>query len=303
MGILVTGGAGFIGSHLADKLAESGYSISIADNLSSGKKENIPAPARFSNTNLSKSPIELPRCDTVFHFAADPDVQTSFAAPDSSFRNNLVATANLLEWARKNDVESLIFASTSAVYGETKQIPTPEDCPSLPISNYAASKTACEAYLHSYSCNYGIKSTCLRFANIFGKRSLHGIIPDLFFKLKKDKNSLEILGDGEQKKSYLYIADAVDASIACWKSQKQKFEAFNIGSEKQHSADEIAQLICREIGVSPALRHSGGKRGWKGDVPNMLLDISKLKETGWKQRFSFEEGLSRYLHWLEGLDA
>jgi len=298
MGVLVTGGAGFIASHLSDRLVMEGHSVTVIDNLSAGKRENVNSSCRLVIQDIKKPLSGLGKAEAVFHFAADPEVKSSASDPLSSFENNVLGTYNVLEWCRKNDAKQLVFASTSTVYGETKILPTPEGHPFFPISNYGASKAACESYICSYAHTYGIKSTALRYANIFGERSTHGVIHDFFQKLKKDPKKLEILGNGLQEKSYLHVSDAINATLLAWKKQTGKFDVFNVGSEHKHSVNEIAKLVSRELGISPTLSYTGGERGWSGDVKSMLLDISKLKKLGWAEQLSFEEGLHDYIIWL-----
>ena len=297
MAILVTGGAGFIGSHLADRLISLGQETQILDDLTSGKRDHLNPKAKFWNLDLTQDLDEISGVETVFHFAADPDVRTS-VNPKSTFKNNVRATLNLLEWVRKKDVNEVIFASTSAVYGEAKIHPTPESHILNPISNYAASKLAAEAYLASYANTHGIHTSVLRLANIFGERSTKGVIPDFFSKLHKDPTSLHILGNGKQNKSYLYVSDVVDATIDCWKKQNQNYEVFNVGSNQQHSVDEIAQLVCEHMHLCPTIEYGGGEQGWEGDVTNMLLDTSKLENLGWCQKISLKEGIEKTLTWL-----
>jgi len=204
MKTVITGGAGFIGSHLVDALVKEGHEVIVIDNYLSGlslKNEK----AKYIDKDITKDDIieDLKGTESVFHLAADPNVKTSAENPSESFKLNTIGTFNVLEACRKADVKQIVFTSTSTVYGEAKVIPTPEDYPCEPISNYGASKLAGEAYLSSYSHSYGIKGTSLRYANIFGERSNHGVIFDFFHKLKKNPDKLEILGDGKQEKSYL----------------------------------------------------------------------------------------------------
>lgn len=296
--ILITGGAGFIGSHLADALCSQGHPISILDNLSSGKKENLSDKAQLVVGDILNPPESLPEAETVFHLAADPDVRSSAQNPLKSFENNAIGTYHMLEWCRKVDARHFVLASSSTVYGETSVQPTPEYCPTEPISNYGASKLACEAYVSSFSRTYGIKATILRYANIFGERSTHGVIYDFFMKLKRNPKRLEILGNGLQEKSYLYIRDALDATMAAWKKQPGQFGIFNIGSSSKVNVNEIADIICLELGVSPFLSYTGGERGWDGDVKSMLLDTTSIRNLGWEEKTSFEEGVRNYVSHL-----
>lgn len=296
----VTGGAGFIGSHLTDALAAGGHDVLVIDNLSAGKKEQINKKAKFVQKDIkSDLTSDLGGIETVFHLAADPIVSASASNPKKTLDSNVVGTFSVLEACRKANVRHIVLASTSTVYGEAGVIPTPETHPCAPISNYGASKLACEAYVSAYSGSYGIKGTSLRFANIFGERSTHGVMFDFFHKLKKDPKRLEILGDGKQDKSYLHVSDCVSAILVAWKKQKAQYDVFNIGSKDKITVNSLARLMCELMELEPEFVHTGGQKGWKGDVPIMLLDVKKLESIGWKQKVSFEEGVERYLRWLE----
>jgi UDP-glucose 4-epimerase len=301
MKVLVTGGAGFIGSHLVDALSREGHSVVIVDNLTSGHARYVKSPALLIKKDMQDDlSRELSGTDAVFHLAADPDVRSSSSNPGKSFDLNVVGTFRLLESCRKADVKNIVFASTSTVYGEADVIPTPEDYPCTPISNYGASKMACESYLSSYSASYGMKCTSLRLANIFGERSTHGVMYDFFHKLKKNPEALEILGDGKQDKSYLHVSDCITAILTAWKKQEKQYDVFNVGSMEKTTVDEIATLMCKEMAVSPKFEYTGTPRGWVGDVRLMLLDTSKLERLGWSPETNFRQGVTKYLDWLEG---
>ncbi|NYZ74249.1 NAD-dependent epimerase/dehydratase family protein [Candidatus Micrarchaeota archaeon] len=300
MRVIVSGGAGFIGSHLVDRLIDEGHEVVVIDNLSAGKKEYVNKKAHFVKkdirTDISE---ELKGVETIFHIAADPDVRVSAINPKNSFDVNVAGTFSVLEACRKADVKRLIFPSTSTIYGEAKVIPTPETYPCAPISNYGASKLACEAYISSYAASYGIKGTSLRLANIFGERSTHGVMFDFYHKLKKNPNSLEILGDGKQDKSYLHISDCVDAFLTTWKIQKIQYDVFNVGSREKHKVDELATTMCKAMGLSPKFTYTGASRGWVGDMRLMLMDTRKIEGLGWKPKVGFEEGVNKYVSWLQ----
>jgi len=299
MRCVITGGAGFIGSHLADSLLFQGHEATVIDDLSSGKREYVNEKASFIKKDIRKElTAEFQGADTIFHLAADPDVRSNSRDPKKSFDINVMGTISVLEACRKADVPRFVFASTSAVYGETDILPTPETAPCSPISEYGASKLACEAYASCYSALYGIRSTSFRLANIFGERSSHGVIPDFYNKLKDNPDQLEILGDGKQDKSYLHISDCISGMLAAWKTQQATYEVYNIGSKDKTTVDGIAQKISSYLSLHPKLIHTGTKRGWPGDVPLMLLDTKKLGSIGWRQQLSFDDGLKRYLEWL-----
>jgi len=301
MRIAITGGAGFIGSHLTDSLMERGHEVMVIDDLSSGKKENVNKDAELLLKDMSRENIarDLKGMDAVFHMAADPDVRSSATLPTKSFNQNVITTFRFLESCRKADMKHVVFASTSTVYGDADVVPTPEDYPRAPISNYGASKLACEAYCSSYAGSYGIKATVLRYANIFGERSNHGVMYDFYNKLKKNPKQLTILGDGKQDKSYLHVADCVSATITAFERQDKAYDAFNVGSSEKHKVDEIARLVCDAMKLKPEFKYTGGERGWTGDVKLMLLNVKKLEKLGWKQKVSFKEGVKRYVKWLE----
>ena len=303
--IVVTGGAGFIGANLVEYLLSSsryeGEKILVVDNLSAGSLDNLPKDPRVSFAKLDiNSPLlvkKLEGAKTVFHFAADPSVADSIE-PKKSFDENVNGSFNVLEACRKNNVKQFVFASTSTVYGEALVRPTPETYPCEPISNYGASKLACEAYVSSFAHSYGIKSTILRYANIFGPLSNHGVMPDFASKLKENPRELSILGDGKQNKSYLYISDCISGTLTACEKQTKICDFYNVGSESSDTVDTIAKYVSESMGVSPKFVHSGGDRGWKGDVPLMLLDITKLKKLGWKPKVSLKEGVRSYVNWL-----
>ena len=304
MRIIVTGGAGFIGSHMTDKLIKEGHEVTVVDNLSSGKKENINSKAEFLAKDLIKENItrEIREHEAVFHFAADPDVRLSARTPMQSFNQNVIMTFKLLETCRKNKIKHIVFSSTSTTYGEADKIPTPENYPCTPISNYGASKLACEAYLSSYAHSYGIKTTIMRYANIYGERSTHGVMYDFYNKLKKSPKELKILGDGKQTKSYLHVSDCVSATFTAFDKQDRIYDVFNVGSSEKNDVNRIAKLVSNNMKLRPKLEYAGGSRGWTGDVPLMMLDTKKIESFGWSQKVSLTEGIKKYVKWLEKLN-
>lgn len=294
--ILVTGGAGFIGSHVVDFLIEKGYEVRIIDNLSSGDESFINKDAEFLKGDLRNySDVErsLDGVEEVWHIAANPDVRYSSQKPYEIYENNILATHNLLEAMRRKGVNRIVFTSTSTVYGEAKVIPTPEDYPTIPISVYGASKTAGEAMISAYSHTFEMKSWIFRFANVIGKRSRHGVIYDFIMKLSKNPEELEILGNGEQNKSYIYIDDCISAMFFAVENSDEPVNIFNIGSEDQIKVRRIAEIVSEEMGLNPEFKFTGGDRGWKGDVPVMLLSIERLKKLGWRPRYSSEEAVRK----------
>lgn len=301
MRILVTGGAGFIGSHLSEKLIAGGNEVAVLDSFVGSKPENAPEGAEIIRHDITKQlePRLLQGCGAVFHLAADPSVRTSAENARENFQANALGTFNVLEAARAAGVKKFVFTSTSAVYGKAEIMPTPETHPAIPVSNYGAGKLAGEAYCASFAYTYGMKSTVLRLANIFGERSTHGVMFDFYQKLRKGPERMEILGNGKQSKSYLHVSDCVSAILLASEKQGKIFDIFNVGSGEQRTVDEIAQLVAKEMGLSPSFHHTGGSGGWVGDVSEMLLDVKKIRALGWKPQVSFEEGVSRYIKWLE----
>ncbi|MHA1409113.1 MAG: SDR family NAD(P)-dependent oxidoreductase [Candidatus Odinarchaeia archaeon] len=307
--VLVTGGAGFIGSHLVDRLLQRGDHIVIIDNLSSPTNKYYKrflenTQIEFINGDIRHFSDVLKACEDVeqiFHLAADPRVDLSSKRPIENFEVNVIGTLNVMEAARQTGVKTIFFASSGGtVYGETEKIPTSEETPLKPISCYGASKACGEMYLSAYSATYNINSISLRFANVFGPRSNHGVMFDFYNKLKKNPNELLILGDGAQQKSYIYIDDCVDAILFIEKAGINGFECFNIGSEEWITVNEIAKLIVEKLNIKNVkFKYTGGKKGWVGDVPKMMLDISKIKRIGWKPQISFKEGLHRFIEYLE----
>jgi len=305
--VLVTGGAGFIGSHLVDALMTSSAEVRVIDNLSSGTIDNIRCWLGNDSFEFIKGDLlnknDLKRategCEIVFHLAANPEVKLGSSAPEIHFEQNVVATYRLLESLRSSErLDLFVFTSSSTVYGEASEIPTPEDYgPLKPISIYGASKIASEALISSYAYTYGFQAVICRLANIIGPRSRHGVIYDFINKLKNNPRKLEILGDGTQRKSYLYVEDFVSALSMILEKTRRKMEIFNIGSEDWVDVKTIAEIVTEEAGLKNVSFHFtggvDGGRGWKGDVKYMLLSIEKLKSLGWKPKLNSFEAVKR----------
>jgi len=301
MRCVVTGGAGFIGSHLSEALLAEGHEVLVIDDLSSGKGSNVPQGADFEKADVRQDISRyLAGVDALFHLAADPDVKDSAKAPSRSFDINVRGTFSVLEACRKADVERFLLASTSTVYGDASKIPTPEDHHCIPISNYGASKLSGEAYLSSFSASYGIKGTSMRLANVYGERSEHGVMYDFFNKLKADPSKLEVLGDGRQDKSYIHISDTVSAFMAAWKGQERQYDVFNVGAKDKADVTSIAKMVAKAMTLNPELHYTGTERGWVGDVRLMLLDTRRIEGLGWKQAVPLHEGVGRYVRSLQG---
>ena len=307
--VLVTGGAGFIGSHLVDCLMREGCNVTVFDNLSSGKIGNLKP--WIDNKRFKLIEGDLNRKDeiskaldsgvsVVFHFAANPEVRVGETDPSVHFNENLVATFNLLDTMRESKkTKNVVFASTSTVYGDASVLPTPEDyAPLIPISTYGASKLGCEALITSYVYTFGLRGLILRLANIVGSRSMHGVIFDFVKKLSADSKRLEILGDGTQKKSYLYIEDCVSAVIHAtnvFLDGELKVDIYNVSSADQVEVREIAKIVIEALGLkNTEYIFTGGVdggRGWLGDVKYMHLSTDKLLKTGWKPKYNTKQAI------------
>lgn len=305
MTVLVTGGAGFIGSHLVDFFIGRGDEVRAFDNLSAGTLSNIEIRIKDPSFNFSKGDLLRPQeinpaikgCDVVYHLAANPEVRSWKASPEDHFRQNIEGTYNLLEAIRvQGGVETLVFTSTSTVYGEAEEIPTSETyAPLKPISSYGASKLAAEALICSYASMYGFRCVIYRMANIVGPRSDHGVVYDFVGKLRRNPMELEVLGDGSQSKSYLYVDDCVEGMALGAENATEKVEILNIGSEDRVNVMRIAEIVVEEMGLEGVeIKLTGGidgGRGWKGDVKLMQLDMSRLKSLGWRPRMGSEEAV------------
>lgn len=309
MKIVVTGGAGFIGSHLVDRLIEKNHEIVVLDNLSSGDEKFI-AP-HFGKERFQFHRIDLlsgniasffEGVEEVWHLAANPEVRLGAENTSVHLEQNLIVTYNVLEAIRLNEMRRIIFTSTSTVYGEADKLPTPEEYPTIPISLYGASKLASEALIASYCHTFDMHAWIYRFANVVGRRSRHGVIYDFIHKLRTNPTELEILGDGNQTKSYIYVDDCIEAMLVGLKANSEnRVHIFNIGTNDTISVKRIAEIVCEAMHTTPRFKFTGGKRGWKGDVPKMLLDVSKLNELGWKQRYTSEEAVKKATRDLLGI--
>jgi UDP-glucose 4-epimerase len=305
--ILVTGGAGFIGSHLVDRLVAEGAKVTVLDNLSGGKEAFL----QLSRDRITfvkgdcGDPATLDRLlkgvDSVWHLAANPDVRSGESDPDAHYDQNVRVTYLLLEAMRRAGVRHLVFTSTSTVYGKASVIPTPESYgPLLPISVYGACKLACEALIASYCGTFGMQAFLFRFANVVGPRSTHGVIFDFVRKLKADPRKLEILGDGRQTKSYVSVADTVDGMLHAVRHTPPEpaggCHAYNIGSLDAIPVTRLAEVVEEALGVQPQHVFTGGTpdgAGWKGDVKLMGLDVTLLSRLGpgWKPKHTSEEAV------------
>jgi len=293
MKILVTGGAGFIGSHLIDRLIADGHFIVCADDLSLGRKANIAhnlgnkrfvfAKADVSNPAALSRLFSKYKFDCVFHLAANSDIQAGIKDPGIDMRRTMSTTTAVLETMRENGVKRLVFASTSAVYGNVSKPMGETDGPLEPISHYGAAKLASEAWVCSYCANYGIQSWIVRFPNVVGARATHGAIFDFINKLRKDPRKLLILGDGKQCKPYLHVGDVVGGIVFVWKNAKKPFNLYNLAGKGATTVDELARFSVEALGLKNVkFSYTGGKCGWKGDVPKFAYNISRITKLGWK---------------------
>lgn len=292
MRVLVTGGCGFIGSHLVDELVKS-HEVVVLDRNKDGFKNE---KATYVHGDLCNQE-DIQKCmpvDVVFHLSANVDIRTGVKNTKPDFEDNILSTYNLLEVMRENKVKTIVFTSSNVVNGEAEQIPTPETYgPLKPISLYGGTKLACDALISSYCGTFGFKGTVLRFANIVGSRSTHGVILDFIRKLKENPNELEILGDGKQTKSYLHVSDCVSGILAAFEKQTENFDIFNLGTEQQTNVTRIAEIVSEELDLKPEFRYTGGSRGWVGDVPIFLLDIKKIQSLGWNYKYSSDESIRK----------
>ena len=282
MRVAITGGAGFIGSNLAEELVEK-HEVVVVDNLSSGEESNIPETVEFENADIKTDDLKeiFSGVDVVFHLAANPKVNTFPDNRDKDFDENLTGTKRVLEACEYNEVEDLVFTSSSVVYGEEAPIPTDENENMDPISMYGATKAGGEHMCQVYQQIFDLDVTIVRLANIVGGRNQKGVIYDFIHKLRDNPEKLVILGNGKQRKSYLHVSDTVSGIISSWKSNDT---VFNIGSEDSIDVDGIAEIVADEMSLEPEYEYTGGEKGWEGDVPEMRLGIEKLKETGWKPK-------------------
>jgi len=308
MRALITGAAGFIGSTLADRLLKKSGPVAGYDNLSTGQKQFLaeglkePAFKLFEGDLLNMDNLKgaMKGCDFVFHFAANADVRFGLEHPGKDLQQNTQATFNVLESMRANGISKVAFSSTGSVYGEAKVFPTPEDAP-FPVqtSLYGASKLAGESLIQAYCEGFGFQSWIFRFVSILGERYTHGHVFDFYKQLRNDPSRLMVLGNGKQRKSYLYIQDCLDAILLAVEKAKEKVNIFNLGVDGYCQVNDSISWICREMGVNPKLEYSGGERGWVGDNPFIFLDTKKIQSLGWKPKVSIEDGVVRTVRWLQ----
>jgi len=307
--VVVTGGAGFIGSHVVDALVNRGAHVTVIDNFSTGYRELVK---EGPNVRLVEADLlDFPKVSQamagqsfVFHLAANADVKDGLLHPRRDVEQNIIATQNVLEAMREHKVKRIAFSSTGALYGDATVFPTPENAP-FPIqtSLYGASKVAAEGLLTGYAFGYGFDTWIFRFVSLLGPRYSHGHIIDFWRKLRKNPKVLDVLGDGHQKKSYLHVGDCVRAMfMAIDRSQAPAaapIHIFNLGHPGMLEVNESIGIISRELGITPELRYSGGERGWIGDAPRILLDTKKIESLGWTPAKTIEESVVETLRFIE----
>lgn len=307
MKAFITGGAGFIGSNLADRLLAEGHEVVVFDNFSTGQQafvaHNLAKPEYLlvegdvlEKAHLTKA---MRDCDFVFHFQANADVRGGINNTGIDLEQNIIGTHNVLEAMKINSISSIAFASSATVYGEPDIIPTPENIAPVQTSLYGASKYAAEGLIQAYCEYFEMKSWIFRFVSFMGPRYTHGVIFDFMKKLKNNPDSLPILGDGSQKKSYLHVADGIEAILTAIKESDDKCNIFNLGNSEWISVTELADLVCETLSLTDvSYNYSGGIRGWKGDTPFVHLDIGKITSTGWKPEYSVRETIRDTVHYL-----
>jgi len=306
--VFITGGAGYIGSNLTERLLDDGHQVTIIDNFSTGQ-------LRFLENSISSKKFKLIEGDLldekflnqvikghelVFHFAANADVRFGTESPRKDLEQNTIATYNVLEAMRTNGIRKIVFSSTGSIYGEAKVIPTPEDAP-FPVqtSLYAASKLAGEGLIAAYCEGFEFQSWIFRFVSILGERYTHGHVFDFYNKLKKDPTRLRVLGNGKQKKSYLYIQDCIDAMLLAIKKASDQVNIFNLGVNDYCEVNDSISWICNELGVNPVIEYSGGNSGWIGDIPFIFLETKKIQSLGWEPKYNIREGVIKTVHYLK----
>jgi UDP-glucose 4-epimerase len=307
MRAFVTGGAGFIGSSLVDRLLADGHDVVAYDNFSTGLREFLANAATHPRFTLIVGdlldPDRLTRSlrdvDVVFHLAANADVRFGTEHPRRDLEQNTIATFNMLEAMRANGVKRIAFSSTGSVYGEAQVFPTPEDAAfPLQTSLYGASKLAGEGLIGAYAAGFGFEGCIFRFVSILGERYTHGHVFDFYRSLRRDPTRLRVLGDGNQRKSYLYIGDCLDAMLLAMDQTRGEVQVFNLGTDHYCRVVDSIGWIAERLGVTPALEFTGGDRGWIGDNPFIFLDCSKIRRHGWTPTLTIREGVWRTLDYL-----
>lgn len=307
MKAFVTGGAGFIGSNLVDKLLNSGHEVLAYDNFSTGQHKFLDHAGRSNSFKLIEGDVldlnrlthAMAEADFVFHLAANADVRFGFEHPRKDLEQNTIATFNVLEAMRLNGIRRIAFSSTGSIYGEPDIFPTPETAP-FPVqtSLYGASKLACEGLIQAYCEGLGFQGFIFRFVSILGERYTHGHIFDFYKQLLANPDELRILGDGHQRKSYLYIQDCLDAMLCAIERAQDKINLFNFGVNEYCELDDSIAWITEHLGLKPKRSYGGGKRGWIGDSPFIFLDCGRIRSLGWAPKLSIRDSVIRTVDFL-----
>ena len=295
MKILVTGGAGFIGSHLCDVLIADGHNVTVVDNLVLGKVENIEHLINNPNFRFFKEDLNNGHAmdmifmdgefDMVYHLAANSDIQKGGKDPMVDYQLTFNTTFNVLQMMKKYEVKKFFFASTSAIYGETYDVLNEDYGPLKPVSNYGAGKLASEAFISAFASTYHIQTWITRFPNVVGERFTHGVIYDFIHKLQNNPNELEVLGNGEQCKPYVYVKDLVAGIQFVINNSNEPYNVYMLGSDTRTKVKEIAAMVIEEMGLNASIRYTGGDRGWVGDVPEFRYDLTKVNNLGWQASY------------------
>ena len=308
MKAFVTGAAGFIGSNLVDRLLEAGHDVTGYDNFSTGIECNLNRASASQHFRLIRADVQdldrlskaIAGSDTVFHLCANADVRFGTEHPRKDLEQNTIATWNVLEAMRLNSVQRIAFSSTGSVYGEPDVFPTPENAP-FPVqtSLYGASKLAAEGLLQAYAEGFGIEAFIFRFVSILGERYSHGHVVDFYRQLREHPDHLHILGDGRQRKSYLYVQDCVSAILlALERCKDSRVNIFNLGTDEYCEVEHSAGWIAAALGLSPKFTYGGGARGWIGDSPFIFLDTSRIRALGWKPELTIRQSVEKTVQFL-----
>lgn len=313
MNILVTGGAGFIGSHLCDSLLDGRNCVTVLDNLSLGKEDNLKHLIGLNGFEFIKGDIldselldnlfNMKIFDVVFHMAANSDIAQSYQDPNVDKDNTFMTTYMLLNVMRKYGVLKIVFASTSAIYGNTLDVLHEDYGPLMPVSHYGASKLASESFISSFVGNYGFNAWIVRFPNVVGERATHGVIYDFIKKLRINNSELEVLGNGEQYKPYLYVKDLIEAILFVWRNSAENLNVYNVGVESRTKVKDIARMVIDEMELDSNIKYTGGEVGWVGDVPEFTYDLTRVKKLGWVAKNTSNMAVSKAIQRILKLDA